>query len=90
MARDRIRLGIVGCGGIARARDALEFLVVGATAVQVGTATFIRPDAMLRILDEIADYVRDRGLGSVRELIDTLRTDRSAAEAAPELTLAAG
>ncbi len=87
--RKAVSIPVIGCGGIARACDALEFLVVGATVVQVGTATFTRPDAMLGVIDGIADYVRDRGLESIRDLIGTLRTDRGAAETAPELTLAA-
>lgn len=56
-----VEMPVIGCGGIATARDALEFLVAGATAVQVGTATFTRPDSMIRILSELPGLVRQLG-----------------------------
>ena len=79
-----VSIPVVGVGGITTARDALEFMVVGARAVQVGTATFTRPDAMLRILDDLAAYLREHRIGDVNELVGTLRLPE-ASEVAPEL-----
>jgi dihydroorotate dehydrogenase (NAD+) catalytic subunit len=68
-----VRVPVIGCGGIATANDALEFLMAGATAVQVGTATFREPAAPLRVLDGIERYLRDEGMTGVRELIGCAR-----------------
>jgi dihydroorotate dehydrogenase (NAD+) catalytic subunit len=65
---------IIGQGGIASARDALEFLIAGATAVGVGTALFYDPMICRSINKGIADYLRAEGLGHVTELVGTLRT----------------
>jgi dihydroorotate dehydrogenase (NAD+) catalytic subunit len=59
---------IVGMGGIARAEDALEFLMAGASAIQVGSATFVRPPAMIEIIEGIEDYMRKQGIASPAEL----------------------
>ena len=63
---------IIGMGGIATWRDAVEFLLAGATAVAVGTALFIDPRSPLHVCDGLADYLTNRGLSSVRELIGRL------------------
>jgi dihydroorotate dehydrogenase (NAD+) catalytic subunit len=60
---------IIGMGGIETWRDAVEFLLAGATALAVGTALFVDPAAPLRIRDGLAEYLRRRGLHSVRQLI---------------------
>ena len=70
-----VEIPVVGMGGIACGRDALEFLVAGATAVQVGTATFWDPGAPGRIVREMECYCREHGIDSVQKLIGTLRTD---------------
>jgi dihydroorotate dehydrogenase (NAD+) catalytic subunit len=67
-----VSIPVVGVGGIATARDAVEFLVVGARAVQVGTATLARPDAMTRIVDGIALFLRQEGIADVRDLVGSL------------------
>lgn len=67
-----VAIPVVGVGGICSARDALEFLVVGARAVQIGTATFTRPDTMLRVIDGIELFLRERGIADVNELVGTL------------------
>ena len=66
-------LPIIGIGGIATAHDVVEFLLVGATAVQVGTALFIEPDCPVKIARGLQDYLRDRGLQSVSELVGKVR-----------------
>ena len=63
---------IIGIGGIATARDALEFILAGASAVQVGTAIFVDPLAPVKVADGIADYCAERGIGSIRELVGSL------------------
>jgi len=64
---------VVGCGGIASADDAVAFLLAGASAIQVGTATFRDPAAAVRIVDELGGTVRALGEGSVRALVGGLR-----------------
>jgi dihydroorotate dehydrogenase (NAD+) catalytic subunit len=63
-----VRIPVIGIGGIARAEDALEFLVAGCTAVQVGTATFVNPQAIAEVHDGIASFLEARGLGSLADL----------------------
>jgi dihydroorotate dehydrogenase (NAD+) catalytic subunit len=67
---------IIGIGGIATADDALEFLVAGASAVQVGTATFYDPGAAERMLDELAQRLDLEGVAEVRSIIATLQSNR--------------
>lgn len=64
---------VIGCGGIMTGRDAVEFLMAGATAVQVGTATFRNPLAPLEVLDGIERYLRDEGIDGVRQVIGAAR-----------------
>jgi len=67
-----IRVPVVGGGGIASGADAVEFLMAGASAVQVGTASLYDPNAPARIAREVADVVADLGEPSVRDIIGTL------------------
>jgi len=60
---------VIGLGGIITAHDALEFLLAGATAVQVGTACFLDPQAPLRVLDGIADWLERSGVSTVGEIV---------------------
>lgn len=60
---------VIGCGGIATGTDAVEFLLAGASAVQVGTATFRNPLAPLEVLGGIERYLRDEGFAAVRDLV---------------------
>jgi len=66
------RIPVIGCGGISTVEDVLEYLIAGASAVQVGTATFINPTVMPAIIDGLAAYLEAEGLASVRELIGTV------------------
>lgn len=75
-----VDIPVIAVGGIASAADALEFLAVGAKAVQVGTATFTRPDAMIRIIDGIETYLVGHGNGSIQEFIGSVRTDPRSVE----------
>lgn len=67
-------LPVIGCGGIVRGVDAIEFLMAGASAVQVGTATFADPRAVVRIRDEIEDWCRSHDVVDVGALIGALNT----------------
>ena len=70
----RVSVPVIGLGGIMTARDALEFLIVGARAVQVGTAHFIHPHAAVDILEGIEDYLEQHQFDDINQLIGTLKT----------------
>jgi dihydroorotate dehydrogenase (NAD+) catalytic subunit len=63
-----VKIPIVGIGGISRAEDALQYLMAGARAVQVGTASFLNPFASLEVIEGIARFLDERGL-TLEELI---------------------
>ena len=64
-----VSIPVIGAGGITNADDALEFLMAGASAVQIGTATFADPLAPLRVIEGLGAYVRAHALSSIREII---------------------
>lgn len=64
-----VKVPVVGLGGIASGRDAIEFLLAGATAVQIGTANFVDPQVTVKAIDDIEDYLKRHQIASVRELI---------------------
>ncbi len=68
-----VRVPVVGVGGIASAEDALEYLVAGASAVQVGTAHFVDPKAGLKIIEGIERYLASQKLPNLQPLIGSLR-----------------
>ena len=63
-----VRIPVIGCGGIACAEDALEFIMAGATAVQIGTACLTSPDICLTILEGIKHFMLDKGVGNLTDL----------------------
>jgi dihydroorotate dehydrogenase (NAD+) catalytic subunit len=65
---------IVGMGGIMTAHDAVEFLLAGATAVAVGTANFVDPTSVVRIVDGLNEYCREHGVARIRDLTGALGT----------------
>jgi dihydroorotate dehydrogenase (NAD+) catalytic subunit len=69
----RVKLPIVGCGGIMSAQDALEFIMAGASAVEVGTAQFVNPHALLDVLDGIEEFMRREGVKDLSELVGAAR-----------------
>ena len=72
-AAQAVRIPVVGLGGIACGLDAAEFLIAGASAVEVGTASFADPTAPLRIVRELDEFVKSENLKNVIELVGTLR-----------------
>lgn len=68
-----IKLPIIGMGGIATASDAIEFLLAGASAIEVGTYNFVDPTATVKIVDGIEDYMRRHGFSSVHDLVGALQ-----------------
>lgn len=68
-----VGIPIIGVGGIVTANDALEFLIAGATAVQIGTATFVRPRAAIEVVQGIESYLREHNFASVHELVGSLK-----------------
>ncbi len=64
-----VRIPVIGCGGIATGEDAIEFLMAGATAVQVGTATFANPRALLDVLEGMEAWLEREGVATVGEII---------------------
>ena len=81
-AAHAVRIPVIGSGGIASGRDALEFIAAGATAVQVGMATFAEPGAAVRVVQEMRAWLAAKGVRRVRDL-------RGAFVAAPAQTSAA-
>jgi dihydroorotate dehydrogenase (NAD+) catalytic subunit len=70
--RRAVRIPIVGMGGIMTSRDALEFILAGATAIQVGTANFVNPHAAVDVVNGLEAWMREREVASIRELVGAL------------------
>jgi len=71
-----VKIPVVGVGGIMTAEDVMDFIVAGATAVQIGTANFVDPRTAGRIVDDLPALLRESGCGSIAELRGSLKTDR--------------
>lgn len=72
-----VDIPVIGCGGISNASDAVEYLLAGARAVQVGTATFIRPGTMQEVISGIAAYCERKGIARAAELSGMLNAGAS-------------
>ena len=70
-----VKVPIIGMGGIMNAADAIEFMLAGASAIQVGTANFIDPFVSLKIIEGINEYLERHHFSSVNELVGALQTD---------------
>lgn len=68
-----VKIPVVGCGGIGTAADALEFLLAGCRAVQVGTANFVSPTAMPRLIQDLTAYCERHGVSKLSDLIGAVR-----------------
>ncbi|WP_424631246.1 dihydroorotate dehydrogenase [Bradyrhizobium sp. SYSU BS000235] len=78
-----VKIPVIGCGGISTADDVVEYMLAGATAVQVGTATFIQPSAMMTIIDDLSAFCLHRDIPRASDL-----TGRVLIEEADEADLA--
>ena len=67
-----VEVPVIGIGGITTSRDALEFIIAGASAVQVGTANFVNPGVTMDILTGISDYLEENGITRLTDLIGSL------------------
>ena len=74
--RQAVKIPIIGMGGISTADDVLEFMIAGATAVQVGTANFVDPFIWARLLADLAAYGTDMGIGRLSEVVGSLDTTK--------------
>ena len=70
--RQAVKIPVVGMGGIMNTRDALEFIIAGATAVQIGTANFVDPLIWNTVISGISEYLTRHGIGSVEELVGSV------------------
>jgi dihydroorotate dehydrogenase (NAD+) catalytic subunit len=77
---ETVKIPILGMGGIADARDALEFMIAGASAVQVGTANFVDPLIWPKLLDGLSDYMKRHQIARIRDLVGSLDTPKTVAE----------
>ena len=68
-----VKIPVIGLGGITRAEDAVEYFLAGASAVQVGTASFYDPRAPLRVLADLEKFLKRRGLSSIRTLVGQMK-----------------
>ena len=72
--RRAVKIPVIGMGGIASAEDALEFIIAGATAVQVGTANFVDPFIWSKLIDGIGRYMQRHGLSRIADLVGSIDT----------------
>ncbi|OSQ35996.1 dihydroorotate dehydrogenase [Thalassospira mesophila] len=73
-----VDIPVIGCGGISTTEDVLEYLIAGASAVQVGTATFINPTAMIRIIAELEAYMVAYNFSKMTDIINSVRDEEAA------------
>ncbi|MDZ4200328.1 MAG: nitronate monooxygenase, partial [Kiritimatiellia bacterium] len=72
-ASKAVSIPLIAMGGIRNAEDALEFILAGATAVAVGTATFVNPGTALEVVEGLRDYCREEGIPSIASLRGAVR-----------------
>lgn len=70
---DSVNVPVIGMGGIMGVEDALEFIIAGASAIQIGTANFIKPLAAIDIIDGLGKYLREQSLSSVSDIVGCLK-----------------
>lgn len=71
----KVKIPVIGIGGIMDYKDALEFLITGATAIQIGTANFIDPLTCVKIIDGLQDYLKKNEIYDIKKLINSIKVD---------------
>ena len=66
-----VQVPVIGLGGISNAKDALEFLIAGASAIEIGTANFLDPTVSVKVVQGIDEYLEKHGFSSVKDIIGT-------------------
>ncbi|HUF25141.1 MAG TPA: dihydroorotate dehydrogenase [Vicinamibacterales bacterium] len=84
--RQMVKIPIIGMGGIASAEDALEFMIAGANAVQIGTANFTQPFLWTGVIDGISSYMARHGIATAGDLVGTVASRRPSAPAKASAT----
>ena len=74
-AKRAVKIPVVGLGGIEKADDVLEYVIAGASAVQVGTANFSEPRACIEILNQLEKACKDNNINSINSLIGSFKAD---------------
>ena len=69
-----VKIPLIGIGGIATTEDALEFMIAGASAVQVGTANFYDPSASIKVIEGLENYCAQYGIENISEIVGSVRT----------------
>jgi dihydroorotate dehydrogenase (NAD+) catalytic subunit len=69
-----VKLPVIGMGGIMTARDALEFFIAGASAIEIGTANFVNPRATMDVLEGIEAYMKQNNIDRLSDIVGTLET----------------
>ena len=69
----KVKIPVIGMGGIMTAQDALQFLIAGATMVAVGTANFINPQTPIQVLEGIKQYMKGNKINDIKELIGSIK-----------------
>ena len=64
-----VKIPVVGLGGIMNGRDAIEFMLAGASAIQVGTANFVDPSVTMKIIDYMEDYCQRHGVNDINDIV---------------------
>ncbi|NQS98619.1 MAG: dihydroorotate dehydrogenase [candidate division Zixibacteria bacterium] len=72
--RRAVDIPLIGCGGIMDYRDALEYIITGATSVQIGSAVFKNPKVLLEVIEGIEGYMKEKGIEDISDLTGTLKT----------------
>jgi dihydroorotate dehydrogenase (NAD+) catalytic subunit len=69
-----VKIPVIGMGGIMDYKDAIEFLMVGARAVEMGTANFVNPRATVEVIEGLRTYCAEKGIQKIGEIVGSLRT----------------
>ncbi len=71
-----MKIPIIGMGGVSDARDAIEFMLCGASAVALGSINFVNPSSFIEVVSGIKDYLKSERLNNISEIVGSLKTDK--------------